>query len=158
MRQNINQRLNPQKTPHTSPWRASYGVSFMNILEKIDQIITAPQCTQFFIICMLRYINLHEHYSPSYSPQVLYQWMSYWAVWSHVRHHVWIDSAQLVHTLHLRVKKSFNQLLINTLRPKQNGQNFAMQFHQSYKLCWSLFLNDNNYLVYSWYTYIGSKV
>ena len=37
VRQNINQRLNPQKTLHTSPWRASYGVSFVNILEKIDR-------------------------------------------------------------------------------------------------------------------------
>ena len=45
LRQNINQRLNPQKTPHTLPWRASYGVSFANILEKIDRALTAPQCT-----------------------------------------------------------------------------------------------------------------
>ena len=43
--QNINQRLNPQKTPHTSPWRARYGVSFVNVLEKNDRVITAPHCT-----------------------------------------------------------------------------------------------------------------
>ena len=41
LRQNINQRLNPQKTPHTSHWRACYGVSFVNILEKIGRVITA---------------------------------------------------------------------------------------------------------------------
>ena len=45
--QNISQRLNPQKTPHTSPWRASYGMSFMNILEKIDRVITALHCSLF---------------------------------------------------------------------------------------------------------------
>ena len=28
-------RLNPQKTPHTLPWRESYGVPFVNILEEI---------------------------------------------------------------------------------------------------------------------------
>ena len=41
LRQNINQRLNPQRTPHTSPWWASYGMSFVNILEKIARVITA---------------------------------------------------------------------------------------------------------------------
>ena len=42
VRQNINERLNPQKTPHTSPGRTSYVLSFVNILEKIDRLITAP--------------------------------------------------------------------------------------------------------------------
>ena len=36
LRQNINQILNPQKTPHTSPKQVSYGVSFVNICEKVD--------------------------------------------------------------------------------------------------------------------------
>ena len=40
--QNKNQTLDLQKTHHTSPWRASYGVSFARILDKIDCIITAP--------------------------------------------------------------------------------------------------------------------
>ena len=44
LRQNINQMLDPQKTPHTSPLRASYRVSFVNICEKIDRAITAPHC------------------------------------------------------------------------------------------------------------------
>ena len=34
-----------KKTLHTLPWRASYGVSFMSILEIIDRVITAPHCT-----------------------------------------------------------------------------------------------------------------
>ena len=49
VRQNINQRLNAQKTNtspfNTSPWRASYGVSPGNILEKIDRVITELHCT-----------------------------------------------------------------------------------------------------------------
>ena len=28
------QRLSPQKTSHSSPWRANYGMSFVNILQK----------------------------------------------------------------------------------------------------------------------------
>ena len=44
-RQNINQVMDPQKTHHASPWRASYGVSFVNICEKIDRLITAPHRT-----------------------------------------------------------------------------------------------------------------
>ena len=47
LRQNINQRLNPQNTPHTSTWRSNYRVYFMNMLEKTDRVITAPHCTTF---------------------------------------------------------------------------------------------------------------
>ena len=35
---NINQRLHPQKTPHTSPWCVSYGVSFVNIWIKLTML------------------------------------------------------------------------------------------------------------------------
>ena len=31
-------------TPHTLPSQASYGVSFVRILEKTDHVITAPHC------------------------------------------------------------------------------------------------------------------
>ena len=40
----MNQILESQQTPHTSPSRASYGVSFVKILEKTDHVITAPHC------------------------------------------------------------------------------------------------------------------
>ena len=43
--QNINQIMKSQMTPHTSPLWASYGVSFMRILKKIDHVIMAPHCT-----------------------------------------------------------------------------------------------------------------
>ena len=46
-RDSINQRLNPENTSHISPWRASCGVSFVNILEKIDRALTAPPCSWF---------------------------------------------------------------------------------------------------------------
>ena len=44
LRQNFNQMLDPQKTPHTSFLWASYGVSFAYICEKTDGVITAPHC------------------------------------------------------------------------------------------------------------------
>ena len=43
--QKVNQISNSQQTPHNSPLRASYGVSIMRILKKIDRIITTPHCT-----------------------------------------------------------------------------------------------------------------
>ena len=44
LRKNINQILDPQKTLQ----RSSYGVSFVNIYEKIDQLITAPHCISIY--------------------------------------------------------------------------------------------------------------
>ena len=44
LQQNLNQTSNSQQAPHTSPSRASYGVSIVRIWEKIDRIITAPHC------------------------------------------------------------------------------------------------------------------
>ena len=38
--ENVDQILNSQQTPHTSPSSASYGVSSISILAKIDCIIT----------------------------------------------------------------------------------------------------------------------
>ena len=37
-------RLKSQKTPHTSPYQMSYGLSFVIILQKIDHVIKAPHC------------------------------------------------------------------------------------------------------------------
>ena len=37
-------KYEPKKTAHTSPVRASYGVSFVTILERIDRVKTAPHC------------------------------------------------------------------------------------------------------------------
>ena len=48
LRQNMLQRLYSQKTPHTSPSRASYGVSFVSNGVTIDRIITASHCMCFF--------------------------------------------------------------------------------------------------------------
>ena len=54
--QNYNQMLDPQKTPHTSPWRASYGVSFVNICQKI---IRALHC---IFSCFLKIIHHNKGY------------------------------------------------------------------------------------------------
>ena len=48
--ENVNHSVNPPKTPHISPYRASYGESFVRVLEKIDQIIMAPNCIWFIMI------------------------------------------------------------------------------------------------------------
>ena len=40
--ENISQTLDSQKTPHSLPSWASYGVSFVRILEKIYRVIMAP--------------------------------------------------------------------------------------------------------------------
>ena len=40
-RQNINQSVYSQQTPHSSPWQVSYGVSIVRICEEFDCIITA---------------------------------------------------------------------------------------------------------------------
>ena len=43
-RHNISQSVNPQKTRHTSPVRARFGVSLVRIFKKIDRVITALHC------------------------------------------------------------------------------------------------------------------
>ena len=43
----MDQALNSQKTPHTSPLRASYGMSFVSILMKNDRVIKGFYCICF---------------------------------------------------------------------------------------------------------------
>ena len=43
----MDQALNSQKTPHTSPLRASYGMSFVSILMKNDRVIKGFYCTKY---------------------------------------------------------------------------------------------------------------
>ena len=42
----MDQALNSQKTPHTSPLRASYGMSFVSILMKNDRVIKGFYCIE----------------------------------------------------------------------------------------------------------------
>ena len=44
----MDQALNSQKTPHTSPLRASYGMSFVSILMKNDRVIKGFYCICWF--------------------------------------------------------------------------------------------------------------
>ena len=46
----MDQALNSQKTPHTSPLRASYGMSFVSILMKNDRVIKGFYCTYLLSI------------------------------------------------------------------------------------------------------------
>ena len=41
----MDQALNSQKTPHTSPLRASYGMSYVSILMKNDRVIKGFYCS-----------------------------------------------------------------------------------------------------------------
>ena len=43
----MDQALNSQKTPHTSPLRASYGMSFVSVLMKNDRVIKGFYCICF---------------------------------------------------------------------------------------------------------------
>ena len=49
----MDQALNSQKTPHTSPLRASYGMSFVSILMKNDRVIKGFYCIPMLMVSML---------------------------------------------------------------------------------------------------------
>ena len=49
----MDQALNSQKTPHTSPLRASYGMSFVSILMKNDRVIKGFYCIIIIIIIII---------------------------------------------------------------------------------------------------------
>ena len=49
----MDQALNSQKTPHTSPLRASYGMSFVSILMKNDRVIKGFYC--IYLLSKLKY-------------------------------------------------------------------------------------------------------
>ena len=51
----MDQALNSQKTPHTSPLRASYGMSFVSILMKNDRVIKGFYC--IYILNVLSYFK-----------------------------------------------------------------------------------------------------
>ena len=54
----MDQALNSQKTPHTSPLRASYGMSFVSILMKNDRVIKGFYCIipyKYFCMKLLQY-------------------------------------------------------------------------------------------------------
>ena len=52
----MDQALNSQKTPHTSPLRASYGMSFVSILMKNDRVIKGFYC-MYNIRCFMRDVS-----------------------------------------------------------------------------------------------------
>ena len=79
--------LESQQTPHTSPSRASYGVSIVRIWEKIDCIITAPHCTlrcccntvQYIIILYqaLQWHSRNQTLIPQKTPHSSPSWLNY---------------------------------------------------------------------------------
>ena len=68
--QNMNQTWSSQQTPHSSPSRASYGVSVVGILRKIDRVITAQHC-----IIVLLSIFFAGHRCLYGSSLVVFNWL-----------------------------------------------------------------------------------
>ena len=58
----MDQALNSQKTPHTSPLRASYGMSFVSILMKNDRVIKGFYCSySSYLSLLLRHWFYYGH-------------------------------------------------------------------------------------------------
>ena len=57
----MDQALNSQKTPHTSPLRASYGMSFVSILMKNDRVIKGFYC----IVIRSQWVKAKWHHTAS---------------------------------------------------------------------------------------------
>ena len=63
----MDQALNSQKTPHTSPLRASYGMSFVSILMKNDRVIKGFYCiTNTVFKAPSRQNNIHHTSNSKY--------------------------------------------------------------------------------------------
>ena len=87
----LSEGLNSQKTPHTSPSQASYGVSFWGISEKINCIITAPHYIFPLNVCHKNTFEMQSAFQAaamfrSHCFKRLYPWLqqclSSGAVWS----------------------------------------------------------------------------
>ena len=67
----MDQALNSQKTPHTSPLRASYGMSFVSILLKNDRVIKGFYCIGYAPLALngLTHLSLVPHIYVSESGQ-----------------------------------------------------------------------------------------
>ena len=59
----MDQALNSHKTPHTSPLRASYGMSFVSILMKNDRVIKGFYCISCIWLNLVQN-NIHGMTSP----------------------------------------------------------------------------------------------
>ena len=76
--------------------RASYGVSFVRILEKIDGIITAP-CSIYTHICtQCQESKLVSEYMPEPGAKAKRQWSQVGWMLIHHRHGLWNPSFRLI--------------------------------------------------------------
>ena len=64
----MDQALKSQKTPHTSPLRASYGMSFVSILMKNDRVIKGFYCIWMNIVsrCVYKWYTFGHLVAYSY--------------------------------------------------------------------------------------------
>ena len=73
--QNMDQILNSQNTPHSSPSRASYGVSLASILVELDPVITAPLCTSVNASFAYSYMSMCIQLMLSLQNKVWFLWV-----------------------------------------------------------------------------------
>ena len=59
-RQNLNQGLQSQKTPHISASRASHGIAIVSIFKKTDRVIMTPHCISETRHDSIVYLSLTE--------------------------------------------------------------------------------------------------
>ena len=67
--------FNSQQTPHTSRSGASYGVTILRYLEKIDSVIKAPYCIAILIalhmlVCFSKHSNIQYMNLPFFSGRI----------------------------------------------------------------------------------------
>ena len=66
----MDQALNSQKTPHTSPLRASYGMSFVSILMKNDRVIKGFYCISLSLLWKVYFVfQIQEQHEASMRPK-----------------------------------------------------------------------------------------
>ena len=94
-RENINQTLNSQKTPHILPSPASYGVTTGKILDKTDSVLTASHCTKLLNMWVLHKLNFYSRKICVIRRLTLWQISMSW-----LQHELW-GHLDLVYTLTL---------------------------------------------------------
>ena len=73
--------MNSQKTPHTSPLRASYGVSFFSYLMKIYREISRPHCIVIPTLAAQGHAPLYTDVTPAVLQERIWtQCIDYWFI------------------------------------------------------------------------------
>ena len=92
----MDQALNSQKTPHTSPLRASYGMSFVSILMKNDRVIKG-------FYCILKKLNTQKQGTEEIQPQGrLVRWTHH-SIWGRIVNPLYLAFVRSFHLYNMRI-------------------------------------------------------